>query len=321
MRCLLVLFLTSMGSFAQNGALRFPALGFAPDSRSTRIRPIRGIPGAALLGDPLDAASAVTSAAISPQQDLALAVSAADGQVYLVPLSGEPSRAIPDAMATPSHIVFSPSGRAAVIWGDRIQLLTGLAGTPRVSDVPLASFASPATLALSDDAQALLAFSAKDDAPVWLAGPDGNATQLPMPGSVMAAAFRRDSHDAVAVTRSGDIYLIRNAGPNAEILQVYVGDGKTSDPVAIRMSLDGARAFTANTRGTVAVIDLVTGSAEGVSCQCSPIGLEPLNAPSLFRLTEISDRPVMLFDASTPTPRIWFIPADAPPAGQQRSAQ
>jgi hypothetical protein len=320
MRYSLVFILASTCSFAQTGALRLPALGFAPDSRSNQIRPIRGIPGAALLGDPIGAASAFTTAVISPQQDLALAVSAGDAQLYLVPLSGEAMRAIPDAMPAPSHMVFSPSGRSAVIWKDRIQVLTDLAGAARVADVTIPSFAAAATVALSDDTQALLAFAGKEDTPVWLAAPDGNSTQLPLPGSIMAAAFRRDTHDAVAVTRSGDMYLIRNAGPNAEILQVYLGDEQTSDPVAIQISTDGTRAFTANVRGMIAVIDLRNGTATAVSCQCSPTGLEPLSAASIFRLTEISDRPVMLFDASTLTPRIWFVPADSP-ASLQGGAQ
>jgi WD40 repeat protein len=306
---------------AQTGGLRFPALGFAPDSRSGQIRSIRGIPGAALLGDPIATASAFSAAAISPQQDLVLAVSSADSQVYLVPLTGSAPRAVPGAMSAPSHLVFSPSGRAAVIWGTGIEILTELAGTPRVTEVAAGPFAAPAAAALSDDGQVVLASSAQDDTPVWLAGPGGDPVQLALPGSVATIAFRRDSHDAVAITRSGDLYLIRNAGPDAEIHQVYLGNEQTSDPVAVQVSPDGTRAFTANARGTVAVIDLGTGSAAAVSCQCSPTGLEPLNATSLFRLTEISDRPVMLFDASTSTPRIWFVPADAPPAGLQGSAQ
>lgn len=311
---------------AQTGGLRFPALGFAPDSRSGQIRSIRGISGAALLGDPIATASAFSAAAISPQQDLVLAVSSGDSLVYLIPLTGGAPRAVPDAMPAPSHLVFSPSGRAALIWGSmiwgtRIQILTELAGIPRVTEIAAGPFAAPAAIALSDDGQAVLASSAQDDTPVWLAGPGGDPAQLAVPGSVVTVAFRRDSHDLVAVTRSGDLYLIRNAGPDAEIHQVYLGNEQTSDPVAVQVSPDGTRAFTANARGTVAVIDLSTGSAAAVSCQCSPTGLEPLNATSLFRLTEISDRPVMLFDASTSTPRTWFVPADAPPANLQRSAQ
>lgn len=321
MRGLLLFSLAAVCSFAQTGSVRFPALGFAPDARSNQIRPIRGIPGAALLGDPLGTASTFTTSAISPKQDLALAVSAADGQLYLVPTSGEPSRAIADAISGASQIVFSPAGRAAIIRGDRVQILNELTGAPRVTEVMLDPFDTPPALAVSDDGQALLAASGREESPVWLAGPGGSLAQLPLPGSVRAIAFRRDSHDAVAVTRSGDVYLVRNAGPDAEIRQVYLGDEQTSNPVAVQVSPDGSRAFTANSHGRVAAIHLSSGSAASVSCQCAPVALAPMNAPGLYRLTEISDLPVMLFDASTPTPRIWFVPAGDSSASLQGSAQ
>jgi hypothetical protein len=320
MRCLFLFSLAALSTFAQTGSVGFPALGFAPDPRSSQIRPIRGIPGAALLGDPLDT-STFTNSAISPKQDLALAVSAADGQLYLVPLSGEPARAVANAMSGPSQIVFSPTGRAAIIRGGRLQILNELAGAPRVTEVALDPFDTPPALAVSDDGQAMLASSGRDENPVWLAGPGGSLTQLPLPGSVRAIAFRRDSRDAVAVTRSGDVYLVRNAGPDAEIRQVYIGDEQTSDPVAVQISPDGSRAFTANSHGLVAAIHLQSGSVASASCQCAPVSLEPMNAPALYRLTEISDLPVMLFDASTLTPRIWFVPAGASASSLQRSAQ
>ena len=65
------------------------------------------------------------------------------------------------------------------------------------------------------------------------------------------------------------------------------------------------------------MIDVASASAVTVNCGCTPTGLELLTSPNLFRLTEISDRPVMLFDVSTPTPRVWFVPSD----DTQRSGQ
>jgi hypothetical protein len=307
---------------AQTGALGFPALGFVYDSRSNRIRPIRGIPGAAVLGEAVDTGSAFASAVISPQQNQALAVSPEDDRLNLVALADGSVRAIPGAMPAPAHIVFSPSGLAAVIWRSRIQILTGLAQSPHATDLDAGLMGAPKVIAISDDARQLLASSSQEEAdPVWSLNPDGSATQLPLPGSTAVIAFRRNSHDAVVVTRPGDVYLVRNAGPAAEIRQVYAGDEQTSDPVAVQVSLDGAHAYAVNRRGTVAVINLESGSAAAISCGCSPAGLEPLNSTALFRLTGISDGPVMLFDASTSTPQIWFVPGDSSTANVTRSAQ
>jgi hypothetical protein len=321
MRYCLLVSLISFSLPAQTGSVGLPILGFAPDAQSRQIRPIRGIPGAAVLGDLLESAPAFRALAISPKQDLAIAVSAENDGLLIVRFTGQTALPVPDAVQAPSHIVFSPSGRAAAIWSSRIQVLTDLAATPRVTDIASDSFAAPSVLALSDDARVLIASSAQDDTPVWLADATGSTAQLPLPGSVSVLAFRAETHNAVAVTRSGDVYVVTDAGSNADIRQIYAGDNQTSDPVAAQISPDGTRVFTANSRGTVAAINIQTGIASFVSCRCSPTGLEPLSAPALYRLTDISGVPVMLFDASTPTPQVWFVPVDDSRAGQQRSAQ
>ncbi|MCX6626013.1 MAG: hypothetical protein NTW28_00085, partial [Candidatus Solibacter sp.] len=145
------------------------------------------------------------------------------------------------------------------------------------------------------------------------------AIQLPLPGSIATASFRRNALEIAAVTRNGEVYIVRLGGSENQIRQVYTGDNQTSDPVAVQFSPDGARVYTANSRGTLAAIDLQTGLATAVSCRCTPTGLEPLTMGSIFRLTEISHRPVLLFDGSAPDPRVWFVPPDLSPAEPQRS--
>ena len=107
----------------------------------------------------------------------------------------------------------------------------------------------------------------------------------------------------------------------AEVRQVYTGEERTADPVALRLSADGSRAYSANRLGTIAAIDFASASIEAVDCGCVPTGIEPLSASNLYRINEISDRPVMLFDVSTPSPRVWFVPSDAPSANSSRSGQ
>jgi hypothetical protein len=314
MRGLLILSCVSLCSFAQPGVVRMPALGYAPDARSNQIRPIRGVPGASILSEAVDTSVAFTAAAIA--QDFALAVSSDDRQVYVIPFSGEAARAVPGARMAPSKIVLSPSGRAAILWGDAVQVMTGFSGAPQVADLPLGSLpATPTAIAVSDDGQVFLS---ADSGGAWAAGPNLGAVSIAAPGTIAAMAFRRDSHDAIAITRSGDVYSIGNAGADADIRQVRAGDEQTSDPVAVQISPDGSRAFAANSRGVAAAIDLQTGSTAAVNCGCAPTGMEPMRDPFLYRLTGVSDLPVMLFDAGGPAPRVWFVPADA--AGQ-RSAQ
>lgn len=307
---------------AQQGDLATPGLGLAYDSRGGTIRTIRGIPGAAILGDAVAAGSPLAAAFISPRQDLALVVSAADPQLRLIRLRGDNPDALPisGAMDSPDRIVFSPAGRAALLFRNnpsQLQVLTGLDDSPSIEDLPVSS--PMAAMAVSDDGQAILLASGTDNAgPVWLFT-GGKATQLPLPGSIAAASFRRNNLDLAAVTRTGEVYIVRHAGSGNYIRQIYPADTQTADPVAVQFSPDGAYVYTANSRGMLAVIDLQTGLATAISCRCTPTGLEPLAIGSIFRLTEISSRPVLLFDGSTPDPRVWFVPPDLPPADSQRS--
>lgn len=118
-------------------ALATPILGFAYDASRMAIRPVRGFPGAAILGDPIDAGFDVALAAISPRQDYALAVSAGDGRVYVLRFpNGQPSvAALDNAMASPTQIVFSPSGTAALLYDQTSGRLQTVVGQDRKSVV------------------------------------------------------------------------------------------------------------------------------------------------------------------------------------------
>jgi DNA-binding beta-propeller fold protein YncE len=325
-----ILFLLSLLPASAQGmaSIAGPSLGFAYDSSLSAIRPIRGIPGAAILGDPIDSGFTVAAAAISPQQDFALALSADDHQVRLIRFENGRHAAVSinNAMVSPDRMIFSPSGNAAVFYqqsSGRLQILTGLPKAPTAQDLGTAAFnGSQAGLAVSDDGTlVLLAPGGQDSDPVWLLGADGSSLQLPLPGSSVAVSFRRDSHDVLALTRAGDLFLARNVDSNSDFSRVHAGDGQTSGPVAVQFSPDGARAYTANATGTLAAFDLATGSASMISCQCSPTGLQPLSSGVLFRLNEASRPPLLLLDGSGAAPRVWFVPLAQTSADLQRSRQ
>jgi hypothetical protein len=145
--------------------------------------------------------------------------------------------------------------------------------------------------------------------------PDLNSIPLPLPGFVAALAFSRANHDLLAITMSGDLYLAQNVNANLSIRQIYTGDAQTSNPVAVQFSPDESAAFIANGAGVLSTIDLNTGSISTLSCRCAPTRLEPFGQGT-FRLTDISEGPVLLFDGTPKQNRVWFVPADA-----QRSAQ
>jgi len=315
MRFNFLLFLASFlpWAAAQTG-IATPTLGYAYDPGSRAIRPVLGIPGAAMLGAPLRTRFQPASAAVSPSQDYAFALSPGAG-VRLVRWNAGRSSVIPveDAIASPDRIAFSPSGAAAILYDSatgRMQALTGLPDSPALQEIQPAGSPAAGAFAIADNATIVLATSSG----VLVIGPGSSSSPLPLPGSVAVIAFLRGSLDLLAVTHSGDLYVAKNINGNLDIHQIYTGDEQTASPVAVQFSPDGATAFAANTAGILSTIDLNTGSIAAVSCQCAPTGLEPFGRAGLFRITEISARPLLLFDGAGN--RLWFVPAET-----QRSAQ
>src|SRR5262245_11244462 len=278
---------------AQDAGIAVPGMGFVFDAAAGAIRPIRGIPGAALVREPLDVGFAIRSAAISPQQDFALAVSIGDGRVRMVLLNNAQTREYDGLLYSPDAILFSPSGHAAVLYNQSsgfLQILTGLPGAV-VVHAPQVSTLSASTLAIADDG---ILMSAGQDAG-W-------------PSSIVALAFRRNSQDLLAVSNLGHLYLAQNLGGVPEFRQIYVGGDETANAIAVQFSNDGVTAYTANATGSITAVDLATGSAQTISCRCRPDSLQPMASGRLFRLTGIFGAPPMLLDVSTNEPRIWFVP-------------
>jgi hypothetical protein len=254
---------------------------------------------------------------------LALAVSGDNGRLQLIHLSSGDIQDVSAIDAAPPRLIFSPSGTAALALGSKLQLLTGLPDSPTVQELALPPDAgTPTAIAVSDDAQFVL-FSGRsgDTSSTWLLAPGMSPFQIAMPGPIVVASFQPGTRDAVAIGPDGTAYQIRSSSIPAEVRQLYAGSPQTTDPVAVRVSADGKRVYTANRLGTVTAIDLASTSLEATDCGCTPTGLEPLISTNLFRITEISDRPVMLLDVSNPTPRVWFVPADASSSNSQRSGQ
>jgi DNA-binding beta-propeller fold protein YncE len=297
------------------GNIGSPPLGFAFDANRNALRPVRGIPGAAVLDEPLESGFAIAQAAVAPSQNFALAVSAEDRRLHLIRLTGAPSDTLVNgAMDAPDRIVFSPTGGTALLHGQdsRMQILSGLPESVAVQELAPVESAVVDTMAVSDDG----AFVLLSSEGVRFVGPEQSGAFLALPPSVTAMSFGPGSHDLVAVTHSGDVYIGRSIDTNGDFRQVYAGGEQTADPVGVRFSADGQRAFTANASGVVVAIDIMNASGNSVSCRCVPTVLEPLGSGPLFRLTQISGQPLMLFDAGATEPRVWFVPADS-----QRSSQ
>ena len=305
---------------AEVASLEGPRLGIVFVTNTKALRPILGIPGAAILGEPLEARLELEQAAVSPQQDYALATTGEGREVVLLHLGSTSvsSATIHGVAPGPDQIAFSSLGRAAALYykhADRIQVLTGLAGAPRTAaELYLSAGQSPSALAISDDGRVALAGIA--GTVFWITA-DGEVPLLD--GLVKIASIALAGHDAIVSDfHHNRIYRIRDITGDAET-QVLAGpDQGIAQPVAVAVSRDNHRAFVANYKsGAVTILDLRGEAAPAkIACACKPTGLNPLAGDS-FRLTEPSSRPIWVLDAGGHKPRVVFVPGELPPSSKK----
>lgn len=295
---------------AQQGTLAGPVAGFAFDSGARGLRPIQGIPGAAVLGDTVNFGVDVATVAVSPRLDSALVV-AVDGSVHAFQLSsgGAGVVALNGVSASPERIAFSPSGTAAALYAaGNVQVITGLPAAPVVAS----SFAfTPGggtarahrpfagSMAVSDDGALVLI---ADGAAVRLF--QSGAERTVTSGTNSAVAFAPGSHDVAIANANNGVLLIR--GIDAAGSQQTIGTVKT--PVGAAFSQNGKTLFVASSADkTVTAFDLAGGASTPLACNCTPTGLAPMGRA--FRLNEIGQGPLWMVDTAAAQPRIVFVPA------------
>jgi hypothetical protein len=171
-------------------------------------------------------------------------------------------------------------------------------------------------VSVSDDgALVLMRFVDSGRANLWTIDASGVSRPLSI-DQPAAATFLANRKDAiVSEDRTQTTFLIFDvAGAATQIPLVSAIDG-ISGVSSVAASTDGARVFLADARsGSVAVVDVTTGTSKVLSCGCVPSGFFPLNGNSIFRLSGASRDPVMVLDASAAEPRIVIIPPHGPEA-------
>jgi hypothetical protein len=320
----------------QQGSIAGPLSGFAFDNSARVLRPIRGIPGASLIGDPIQFGFDLASASVSPSLDSALVLSAvsavsANGGMHLFRLNnGTPVERTVDDLRVAQRVVFSPSGTAAALYANgSLQVLKGLPDAPVIAaTIPLGTgrtaqfsqFSSSAALsrtgrrtrrltdeplAISDDGGYLLVVSG---GAIRLLGTAGDNRKLMDAAAGAWAAFAPGNHDAAVLDAEAGLRLFQDVA-GASVERVLSGpDSGMASPVGVAFSPDGQKLFVASAGArAVAAFDVASGGRNMVACDCTPTGLVPMGG--LFRLNEIGSQPLWLLDALTTEPRMIFVPA------------
>jgi DNA-binding beta-propeller fold protein YncE len=305
----------------QQGKLSGPVTGFVFDGSSRVLRPVQGVPGASLLGDPVSFGFDLAAVYISPRQDSALVVGT-DQSLHLFLLNaGAPTEvSLGGVTGAPQQVVFSPSGTAvALIASGTARVMTGLpgaptlAGTVKVADSERAAAggsrpvpAKTQSLSLSDDGMYLLTVAQGSARLLSIHGQD---RRLIAAQAGALVAFAAGAHDAAVVDSLAGVTLIRDAAGTAGTQVLAAPDDGLAGPAGLAFSRDGHTLYVASaTAQSVAAFNLVAASRTTIGCACTPAMLAPMG--NVFRLTEMSSgAPFWMLDGGANPPRTVFVPA------------
>lgn len=300
---------------AQSSQLAGPVSGYVFDQAASGLRPVLGIPGSSLLGDPLDFGFGVSSAVIAPLQDSAL-VTAANRSLHLFRLrAGAASETIVNGLESPAQrVVFSPSGTAAALYAHGlIQILTGLPDAPAIAgSVDVRAAGIPTALALSDDGNSLLVASGTA---VELYHAGGDAGKLADTAGAVLLAFAPGRPDAAVADLAGaGVTLYRNLGSATNSQVLAPPDDTIRSGTALAFSADGQRVLLSSLTGqSVSAFNLADASRNTIACSCSPTALARMG--SFYRLNDGRGEPLWLLDDQPGAGRIVFVPSTQ---GQER---
>ena len=304
----------------QQGSVAGPVAGLVFDSSAHALRPIRGIPGASLMGDPVSLGFDLAAGWVAPRQDAAVVV-AADRSVHVFRVhSGTWEERTCDGLAeAPERVVFSPSGGAAALYAvGRVQVVTGLPDAPALAGtIGVAEPRLRTALRDRPPRRILPAMAISDDGALLLAVVDGTVQLFDRAGgkqSLMDAAigaqvaFAAGGHDAATADPATGLVLFRDLDGARSRQALAAPDAGLASPAGMAFSADGGRLFVASAAArSVAVFDLAGGARSAVACDCTPEGLAPMG--DLFRLNEPGSAPMWLLDAGAGGPRMVFVPA------------
>jgi len=206
-------------------------------------------------------------------------------------------------------VAISSSGAAAAFYSsseNRIYRFTGLPDSPAfagTSDVSAAG--SIDILAISDDGRTL-AVSAADTGTLFIV----NGSQQPAFTAVLrhisAMRFVRNSADAWVADDVDDAVY---SWSNGQLFTLATQADGIANPNALASSRDNTKLFVSNTRtNSIITISLNGTGPTSVPCKCNLSGLFPTTADSVFRITDFTDGPVLLFDGGSTEPRVLYAP-------------
>src|ERR1019366_4247652 len=246
MRILVSLFLLACSLYGQAGKLARPSMGFVFDQSTHSLRRIEGIPGASLVGSPVEFGFALSAAYVAPRLDSAFVMADGDCRVHLFRLTADAPRELTvDSLGACLGVVYSPSGTAAALYSQGSgRVVKGPPDAPVVAATislrpnPRPQRPLPFTLAVSDDGAYLLYGAG---GLIELFGVVGDRRRVADGAREVAAAFAPGGHDAAVIQRDKVTLFQDIAGAATE--RTFPG---IEMPSAVAFSPDGQKLYVAS---------------------------------------------------------------------------
>ena len=292
-----------------------PTTGYVLDQSGT-LRPVLGIPGAAVLGDRVAPAISFSTALAVPQRDFVIGLPAGGGSAPVL-VTGLATGAavvteIPGAIRA-DRIARNEAGTAAVTYSSRsrqLQLISGLPSAPACSEAISFGFDAPLTaLALQGNTVVFATSDGTAGGLYYLAA----ARRRPVPryvapvGRATAIAFLNGGADmAIADDISNEVIILRSfRTTGAEMVFATAKDG-LSRPISIRVVHDHLFIGSAGS-SSVLICDLTTNSITEAPLRVAPTRMDQVSGEWMALNDPRDGVPLYLINALTN--EIVFVPA------------
>jgi hypothetical protein len=299
---------------ASPASVNQPVLTYVLDTEQ-HVRPVIGVVGAASVGAAVDVGFDISQVAVPAMNNYVLAMTDGNWPTVLAARNGSLTPATP-LQPGPwiDRVALSPSGSAAVFLSSsqhRIYAYTGLSKLAISRwQIDLEAVDPVSAIAISDDGRnvAIGTFGGQYGA-LFIATPGHHPRLIGAMRHPVAIAFLHNSANAVV---ADDVDNAIYSLSNGQIARIAATEDGISSPGGLGISNDNQRVFVANLESeSISVIGPDGNIAAPVPCKCTLTGLYPTNADSVFRLTDFSGSPILLFDANRAEPRITFVPVSS----------
>ncbi len=236
--------------------LRGPVIGYVLDEPMKVIRPINGILGSSVLGQPLTLPFPIAAAAFSPSREFALLISAEENSkaFLLRNLGGANSvDSIDGVILAIDRVVLNTEGTAAALLSSsthQIQFLRGLPSSPTAGPtLDISPIAGTITAVAIDWAGTNILIGASADYGALYVATDWQASPrlIASFGSPTAVALLHGDHDVIVADAAvNELILIRNYATAPDSFRLAGRSDGISGPAGLRISSDGRKLYIAD---------------------------------------------------------------------------